>query len=75
MIATRSCHSPNNAERVRVYRERVTQSADFNHLVDASRIARGVRAQAELVRLPVPRHRALVVVSKVKRHKARKVKS
>jgi hypothetical protein len=74
MIATRSCLAPTNAERVRIYRERVTLQPDFNHLADAGRIARGVRRQAEIHRLPIPRHRALVVVGKLKRHKARKVK-
>ncbi len=60
MIATRSCRAPDNAERVRLYRERVTHQRDYHYLSEAGRIASGVRLQGELVRLPVPRHRALV---------------
>jgi hypothetical protein len=73
MIATRSCRSPNNAERVREYDERLRHQTDHSYLAHAGRVARGVQLQGQLVRLPIPRHRALVPIGKVRRSKARKV--
>jgi hypothetical protein len=58
---------------VRDYDDRIRNRADFDHQIHASRVARGVRRQGELVRLPIPKHRALVPVSKVKRAKQRRV--
>jgi hypothetical protein len=74
MIASRSCYSPNNDERVRAYNERLHAQHDHSYLVHAGRVASGVRTQAELIRLPIPKHRALVAVSKVKRKKTRAAK-
>jgi hypothetical protein len=61
MIAARTCHAPSNRERVDDYLDRVKHRADFDHLIHASRVAKGVRVQGELVRLPIPRHRALTI--------------
>ena len=61
MIA-RSCIVPTNRERVRDYLDRVKHRADFDHLIHASRVARGVRKQTELLQIPIPKHRALVKI-------------
>lgn len=61
MIATRSCYAQPNADRIRAYHERVRDLPDYDHLAHAGRVAAGVRRQGELVRLPIPRHRALTV--------------
>jgi hypothetical protein len=67
VIATRSCRAPDNATRVREYDERLRHQPDHSYLAHAGRVARGVKLQGELIRLPIPRHRALVVAGKVKR--------
>lgn len=61
MIA-RSCVVPTNRERIADYMDRVKHRADFNMLIHASRVARGVRKQTELLQLPIPKHRALVKI-------------
>jgi hypothetical protein len=73
VIATRSCRAPNNAERVREYDERLRRESAYHHLTHAGRVARGVKLQGELVRLPIPRHRALVVIPQKKRARRAKV--
>jgi hypothetical protein len=73
MIATRSCYAPDNAARIRDYDERLRHDSDYHHLSHAGRVARGVRLQGELVRLPIPRHRALVVIPQKKRARRAKV--
>lgn len=62
MIAVRTCYAPTNRERVADYLDRVKHRADYDNQIHASRIARGVRTQAKLLRMPIPRHRALVTV-------------
>lgn len=61
-MITASCRAPTNTERVRDYHERVLGRPNFDHQIHASRVAKGVRRQGELVRMPIPRHRALVKV-------------
>jgi hypothetical protein len=61
MIA-RSCVVPTNRERIADYMDRVKHRADFDHQIHASRVARGVRTQATLLQMPIPRDRALVPI-------------
>jgi hypothetical protein len=66
-MISRSCAVKSNPERVREYDERLRHQPDHSYLAHAGRVARGVKLQGELIRLPIPRHRALVVAGKVKR--------
>jgi hypothetical protein len=62
LIATRSCQPIDNDERVRQYDDRVRKQPGFHPREYAWRIAAGVRDKGEIIRFPIPRHRALVVI-------------
>jgi hypothetical protein len=60
-ILTRATHEPSKRDRLIDYSTRLIDTPDFDHLYHGARIERGRKVQDNIVRLPIPRHRALIV--------------
>jgi hypothetical protein len=61
MIVTRKTAEPTRRDRLIAYANNLIRSSDYDHLFHGARIERGRKVQENIVHLPIPRHRALVV--------------
>jgi hypothetical protein len=58
------CTPPSDKERLKGFRDQLQELPDYEPLLHAAQIAKGVTWLDEFKRRPIPKHRALVPVGK-----------